>query len=134
MFFRDVKKVFLSHIKPQFRLGRSTSLSKKVLENALGKVGAGAQFATGGKSVTTMTGIQSPMKFAAEVKVRRGCTDDLDINLFIVDHVCMSEGGGKGRMCFCEENECNAGSNLQLPVPVYLLPVFVTNLMILRQY
>ncbi|XP_040571009.1 UPAR/Ly6 domain-containing protein qvr isoform X1 [Lepeophtheirus salmonis] len=39
--------------------------------------------------------------------VRRTCTNYIEINLFIVDHVCMKEKRGKGKACYCETNECN---------------------------
>lgn len=41
-------------------------------------------------------------------QIKRTCTDTFEVNFFMVNHACMTEGHRHGHMCFCEEDECNA--------------------------
>eukprot|EP00092_Neocalanus_flemingeri_P020405 GFUD01022105.1.p1 GENE.GFUD01022105.1~~GFUD01022105.1.p1 ORF type:complete len:160 (-),score=32.05 GFUD01022105.1:211-666(-) len=40
-------------------------------------------------------------------QIRRTCSEHFEVNFFMVNHACMTEGHRHGRMCFCEEDECN---------------------------
>merc|ERR1719290_954132 len=64
-------------------------------------------------------------------QIKRTCTDSFDVNFFMVNHACMTEGHRHGHMCFCEEDECNAAnaiyrSNWKVTLLSSILVTFVT--------
>lgn len=63
-------------------------------------------------------------------QIKRTCTDDFEVNFFMVNHACMTEGHRHGHMCFCEEDGCNSAmpsSNKLIPAQAigsFLVKIF----------
>ncbi len=56
-------------------------------------------------------------------QVRRTCTDNFEVNFFMVNHACMVEGHRHGHMCFCETDGCNGARDRALVGTTTLLSV-----------
>merc|ERR1712106_139756 len=58
-------------------------------------------------------------------QIKRTCTDSFEVNFFMVNHACMTEGHRHGHMCFCEEDECNGVDILSSHIWMTFLMVMI---------
>ena len=59
-------------------------------------------------------------------QIKRTCTDTFEVNFFMVNHACMTEGHRHGHMCFCEEDECNGVERINTFYWMNFLAVIMT--------
>ncbi|GFS68234.1 protein quiver [Nephila pilipes] len=57
--------------------------------------------------------------------IQRTCTKNLQLNLYIIDHVCMFEDENKGQMCFCENDRCNAVAKIAMGDWAFMMIAFL---------
>jgi len=58
-------------------------------------------------------------------QIKRTCTDTFEVNFFMVNHACMTEGHRHGHMCFCEEDECNSATQLRTTTSLLAFVAFL---------
>eukprot|EP00090_Calanus_glacialis_P044786 TRINITY_DN8025_c0_g1_i2.p1 TRINITY_DN8025_c0_g1~~TRINITY_DN8025_c0_g1_i2.p1 ORF type:complete len:147 (-),score=28.70 TRINITY_DN8025_c0_g1_i2:386-826(-) len=62
-------------------------------------------------------------------QIKRTCTDSFEVNFFMVNHACMTEGHRHGHMCFCEEDECNGVEMISSHLLLISFPIVMTVIM-----
>jgi len=64
-------------------------------------------------------------------QIKRTCTDNFEVNFFMVNHACMTEGHRHGHMCFCEDDRCNSSpsfpSSPLLPFTLLIIPLLLSS-------
>ena len=62
-------------------------------------------------------------------QIKRTCTDSFEVNFFMVNHACMTEGHRHGHMCFCEDDECNGVEMISSRLLLMSFPIVMTVVM-----
>jgi hypothetical protein len=65
-------------------------------------------------------------------QIKRTCSENFEVNYFMVNHACMTEGHRHGRMCFCGTERCNGGWRPEGGWGVLQLAAVLTALLALR--